>query len=58
MCLGQGHNAVTLVRLEPVTPWSRINHSTTEPLRPIHCLHTHKHSMDVDEDSGFRPLAH
>ena len=28
-------NAVTLVRLEPSTPWSRVKHSTTEPL----CFH-------------------
>ena len=28
------HNAVTPVRLEPAAPWSRVMHSTTEPLRP------------------------
>ena len=27
-------NAVTLMRLEPVVPRSRVKHSTTEPLRP------------------------
>ena len=27
------HNAVALVRLEPVALWSRVKHSTTEPLR-------------------------
>ena len=32
MCLAQGHNAVTPVRLEPVAPRSRVKHSTTEPL--------------------------
>ena len=32
MCLAQGHNAVTLVRLEPATARSRVKHSTTEPL--------------------------
>ena len=31
MCLAQGHNAVTPVRLKP-TPWSRVKHATTEPL--------------------------
>ena len=31
MCLAQGHNAVTLVRLEPSTPQSRVKNSTTEP---------------------------
>ena len=33
MCLAQGHNAVTPVRLDPVAPQSRVKHSTTEPLR-------------------------
>ena len=27
------HNAVTPVRLKPVASWSRVKHSTTEPLR-------------------------
>ena len=35
MCLAQGHNAVTPVRLEPVAPRSRVKHSTTEPLRSV-----------------------
>ena len=30
-CLAQGHNAVSLVRLKPATPRSRVKHSTTEP---------------------------
>ena len=29
------HNAVTLVKLEPATPRSRVKHSTTEPLRSL-----------------------
>ena len=29
MCLAQGHNTVTLVRLEPGAPRSRVKHSTT-----------------------------
>ena len=29
MCLAQGHNAVTPVRLEPATPWSQVKHSAT-----------------------------
>ena len=29
MCLAQGHNVVTLVRLEPAAPWSRVKHSAT-----------------------------
>ena len=32
MFLAQGHNAVTLVRFEPVASQSRVKHSTTEPL--------------------------
>ena len=32
MCLAQGQNAVTLVRLEPAAPLSWVKHSTTEPL--------------------------
>ena len=31
--LAQGYNAVTLVRLEPAAPLSRVKHSTTEPMR-------------------------
>ena len=30
MCLAQGHNAVTLVRLKPAAPLSGVEHSTTE----------------------------
>ena len=32
MCHDQGHNTVTLVRLEPTVPLSGVEHSTTEPL--------------------------
>ena len=32
MCLAQGHNTVTPVRLESVAPRSRVEHSTTEQL--------------------------
>ena len=35
MCLAQGQNAVTPMRLEPVAPPSRVKHSTTEPLRSL-----------------------
>ena len=31
-CLAQEHDAVPPVRLDPVTPRSRVKHSTTEPL--------------------------
>ena len=33
MCLAEGHNTVTLVKLELVVPPSRVKLSTTEPLR-------------------------
>ena len=33
MCLAQGHNAVTPMKLEPAAVRSRVKHSTTEPLR-------------------------
>ena len=35
MCLAQGHNAVTPVRLKPVAPRSLVRHFTTEPLRSL-----------------------
>ena len=33
MCLTQGHNAVTPVKLGPTASRYRVKHSTTEPLR-------------------------
>ena len=33
MCLAEGHNAVTPVRLEPAASRSHVKHSNTEPLR-------------------------
>ena len=38
MCLAQGHNAVTPVRLEPAALRSRVKHSTTELLRSLCCF--------------------
>ena len=32
MCLAQRHNAVMVVRFESMGLWSRVKHSTTEPL--------------------------
>ena len=32
MCLAQGHNAMTSVRLEPAASRSRVKHSTSEAL--------------------------
>ena len=43
MCLAQGHNAVMPVRLKPEAPWSRVKHSTTEPLRPLSTKETSQH---------------
>ena len=37
MCLAQGHNTVTQLRLEPAAHRPRVKHSTTEPL----CSHVH-----------------
>ena len=33
--LAQGHNTVTLVRLQPTATRSQVKHSTTEPLRSL-----------------------
>ena len=32
MCLAQGHNAVTLIRLKPAALRFQVKHSATEPL--------------------------
>ena len=47
MCLAQGHNAATPVRLEPAAPRSRVKHSTTEPLRylSIMCIKYSKSNL-------------
>ena len=47
MCLAPGHNAVTLVRLEPAAPQSRVKHSTTEPLRSLHFLKSIAHGQVI-----------
>ena len=47
MCLAQGHNAVTPVRLEPAAPRSRVKHSTTEPLGSHMSQHDRK-IVDLD----------
>ena len=48
MCLAQGHNAVTPVRLKPASPPSQVKHSTTEPLCKI---------MYMQQYSGARGLS-
>ena len=35
MCLAEGQNTVTPVRLKPAAPSSRVKHSTTEPVRSL-----------------------
>ena len=52
MCLAQGHNAVTPVRLEPAAPQSQVKHSTTEPLPSLFfvCDNLNANSMDLDQD--------
>ena len=45
MCLVQGHNAVTPVRLKPTTPWSSVKESTTEPLHSFSLLETQMLTM-------------
>ena len=49
MYLAQGHNAVTPVRLETANTWSRVKHSTTEPLRSltIVCLDVGYNSVNI-----------
>ena len=46
------HNAVTIVRLEPAAPRSRVKHSTTEPLRflMMRPLHLNQKLDDDDDD--------
>ena len=42
MCLAQGHNAVTLVRLKPAAPRSRVKLSTTESWSSLrYCIVNH-----------------
>ena len=61
MCLAQVRNTVTLVRLEPAVPGSRVKHSTTEPLCSLSLqdaskfrltvqslYNTHHYNMDLD----------
>ena len=52
MCLAQGHNALTPVRLEPAAPRSRVKHSTTEPLRSQFNTAVSHHSPDLSMTYG------
>ena len=45
MCLAQGHNAVTPVRLKPAAPHSRVKHSTTEPRRSLKVMNENETNM-------------
>ena len=56
MCLAQGHNTVTLVRVEPAAPLSRVKHSTTGPLCFLFSSVDHfslANSVDPDEMMCF-----
>ena len=52
----QGHNTVTLMRLEPTIVQSRDMHSTIEPLRSqkflVECVDAHTCTGTSTEDSG------
>ena len=52
MCLAQGHNAVTPVRLEPTALWSRVKHSTTEPLRS-HFRTVTRYNIPVEKQTSL-----
>ena len=49
MCLAQGHNTVTPVRLVPAAPRSRVKHSTTEPLCFLKNVSIEATSVDPDQ---------
>ena len=55
MCLAQGHNAVTPVRLAPAAPRSRVKHSTTEPLRSLVLINSTDHDK-MSNDVVFHYL--
>ena len=57
MYLAQGHNAVTLVRLEPAAPRSQVKHSTTEPL-PSLCQQYTKNKNYMGKCTKIWYLAH
>ena len=48
LCLAQGHNALTPVRLQPATPRSRYKHSTTKLSLPTIKCHENISSNVVD----------
>ena len=52
MCLAQGHNAVTPIRLEPTALRSQVKRSNTEPLRFPICCCILKASIANKEDSN------
>ena len=49
MCFAQGHNTVRPVRLESAALWSRVKHSTTEPLHS-QCLSYLQHTIRLSTD--------
>ena len=63
MCLAQGHNAATPVRLKPAIPRSQDKCSTTEPLCSQNIIDLHRNtvypnqSLSADEDPlGYQSI--
>ena len=57
MCLAQGHNAVTLARLEPATPQSRDKNSTTEPLHRVLTVNLFRHPTLNEQELRLQALS-
>ena len=56
MCLAQGHNAVTPMRLDSAATRSRVKHSTTEPLRsPKHVNMTRMRHTHIPQTKLWHP---
>ena len=54
MCLAQGHNAVTPVRLEPAASQSQVKHSTTKPLCSLKFVENMSTcSQDIERKRNF-----
>ena len=59
MCLAQGHNTATPVRLEPAANRSRVKHSTTEQLRSLpHSRNPGSAPDALSSQSTFFQLCH
>ena len=58
MCLAQGHNAMTTMRLESAALRSRVKHSTTEPLPSLayHQFSANDFSMSLIEHKTYSSI--